>query len=72
MVKGFLPRSIEVEKSLSGIPWRELNEKFKSYDKVLEEVFKIAESRGLSRSQLEGFIEKVYNKVLSLRVYSIS
>ncbi|MEM0340367.1 MAG: hypothetical protein QXN05_02665 [Acidilobaceae archaeon] len=66
-----MPRSENVERALSGIPWRELNEKFKSYNKVLEEVFKIAESRGLSRVQLEEFVKEVYNKVLSLRVYLI-
>ncbi|MEM1927221.1 MAG: hypothetical protein QXS85_00555 [Acidilobaceae archaeon] len=72
MLKELLPRSLEVERALYRVPWRELNERLRSYDRVLEEVSRIAEARGVSRAQLEEFMERVLEKIRELRVYSIA
>lgn len=65
MVKGLLTRDIKVEDSLKGIPWKVLNEKFKSYDKVLEEVNRIVESRegGPRASTLKTYMDTVYREL---------
>lgn len=71
MAKNMLPRSPEAERALAGIPWRELNEKLKSYERVVEEVAGIAEKRGLSRRELESFMEKVVRALQAMRVYYV-
>ncbi|MDM7274804.1 MAG: hypothetical protein P3X22_001585 [Thermoprotei archaeon] len=65
MVKGLLPRDARVEESLKGIPWKVLNEKFKSYDKVLEEVNRIVESKegDLRASTLKTYMDTTYREL---------
>ena len=65
MVKGLLPRDAGVEEGLKGIPWKVLNEKFKSYDKVLEEVNRIVESKegGLRAPTLKTYMDAAYREL---------
>ncbi|RLC77745.1 MAG: hypothetical protein DRI61_10925 [Chloroflexi bacterium] len=40
MLQGVLPYDASLASKLAGVKWRELNEKFKDYDRVMEEVLK--------------------------------
>ncbi len=67
MLKGVLPYSDRIAKALSGINWRELNEKYKNYSLVEEEVKKIAMSRGIFPNEIDAFKERVYSVLKSLK-----
>lgn len=63
MIKGVLPYDTRVGEALKGIPWKMLNEKYKKYAIVEEEVKKIAARRGLPLEELEEFKNKVYKEL---------
>lgn len=67
MLKGILPYNDRIAKALSGINWRELNEKYKNYNLVEEEVKKIAMSKGIFPNEIDTFKERVYSALKSLR-----
>ncbi len=67
MIKGILPYNEKVGNALKGIKWRELNEKFKKYSLVEEEIKKLVFSKGVSPVYLDMFKEKVYN-ILKSRI----
>ena len=68
MLKGILTYDERIGKALKGIPWKELNEKFKKYDLVLEEIKKIASEKGVPPEELEAYKEEVYSQVRRLRL----
>ena len=68
MIKGVLPFNDRVAKALKDIPWKDLNEKYKKYDLVMEEIKKIAENNGVLPQELEAFKEQVYSKIRRLRL----
>ncbi len=68
MVEGVLPYDGRVGEALSGIDWKALNEKFKKYAIVEEEVKKLAERRGVSRDEVDAFKERVYSSLKSFRL----
>jgi len=68
MLKGVLTYDERIGKALKGIPWKELNEKFKKYDLVLEEIKKIASEKGVPPEELEAYKEEVYSQVRRLRL----
>mgnify|MGYP001772501258 CR=1 FL=1 len=73
MLKGLLPRDPVVEEALRGVQWRVLNERFKSYERVLEEVFKSVESR-LGRGVVErvkAYMGRVEAELSSYKVYLV-
>ncbi len=72
MIKGLLPYRKDVGKALSGIDWKALNEKFKKYAIVEEEVKKIAVERGVSEDIVEEFKNEVYSHLKTLRIKSVS
>jgi len=72
MIKGVIPRNREVEESLRGIPWRVLNEQFKSYEKVLEEVTRSIEAKGGKHLvvKVKEYADNVMKDLLRYKVYS--
>lgn len=72
MVKGVIPRNQEVEESLKGIPWRVLNERLKSYERVLEEITRSIEAKGGERLvvKVREFMESVMRDLSRYKVYS--
>jgi hypothetical protein len=70
MLKGVLPYDDSIGKALSGIDWKALNEKFKKYAIVEEEVKKIAKERGVSPEEIDRFKEVVYDKLKRFRLKS--
>jgi len=67
MLDGVLPYDEVIGKALSGIPWKVLNEKYRKYALVEEEVKRIAAQRGVDPAQLEEFKNRVYKEIKRLR-----
>ena len=68
MIKGILPYDASIGKALSGIDWKALNERFKKYAIVEEEVKKIAKDRGVTPEEIDRFKEVVYSKLKRFRL----
>jgi len=54
--------------ALKGIPWRKLNEEYKSYERVEEIVFNIAKERNVNRWELENFIKVILDELRRLHL----
>ncbi len=63
MIKGFLPYDEKLAKALAGIPWRELNERYKNYAVVEEIVKDIVKRRGIEESYVDNFISIVLKRL---------
>ena len=69
IISGLLPRDERVEEALKGIPWKKLNEYYKKYSLVIEEVKKIAEERGYNPIILDDYMVKGLKTLSRLKVY---
>jgi len=68
MIKGVIPFYRDVAEALKGIPWRELNEKYKKYAIVESIVKDIARKRGISPSYIDLVISRVIGKLKTLKL----
>lgn len=68
MVKGRLPYDERIANSLSGIPWKKLNETYRKYVIVEQIVLKKAEERGVPRQVIMDFINIVMKKLQSMKL----
>jgi len=59
MALGYLPRDEVVERALSGIPWRKLNESLKRYYLVEREALRVASAKGVASSRVEQLVSRV-------------
>lgn len=71
IAKGILPYDEKLAKALSGIPWRELNERYKNYAVVEEIVKSIVRKHGIEESYVDNYISLVLRK-LSERKFFLS
>ncbi|MEM4389798.1 MAG: hypothetical protein QXG98_03985 [Candidatus Micrarchaeia archaeon] len=64
MLKNQLPFEARLANSLKGIPWKELNRRFRNdYSKTEAEAFRLASAKGVSARELELFAEKVLAEI---------
>ncbi len=63
MLLGYLRRDLEVEKALSSIPWRRLNETLKKYALVENEVMKVVSSRGVNPRVVYATVSRVMTEL---------
>jgi len=68
MIKGVLPYDSRIGAALKDIPWKVLNEKYKKYAIVEEEVKKIAAGRGVPPAELEEFKDRVYKELKKFKL----
>ena len=68
MLKGTLKYNENLAKALKGIPWRELNEKYKKYSKVMEIIFERLEKQGIRREEVERYIDEVLSELRKLKL----
>ena len=68
MLTGILPRDSEVERSLKGVPWRALNEKFRKYS-LVEEYIRKSLGDGDAWRRIEDFRERVLRELARLVLY---
>ncbi len=71
MLKGLLPFDRELADALKGIPWREINEKFKSYRLTEAYIAEVLREKGISWSRTNSFIRKVLREIEKLKPYKI-
>ena len=71
MLKGVLPFDQKLAEALRGIPWREINEKFKSYRDTESYVREHLREKGVSWAYVEAFIMKVLKRIEELKLYKI-
>lgn len=65
MLKGILPFDKRISNALRGVKWKRLNDKFKDYNKTIEEALKIARERGVKEEDIENFVSKVMEEIKS-------
>ncbi|MCX8185209.1 MAG: hypothetical protein RMI56_04150 [Sulfolobales archaeon] len=68
-LNGYLSRDRDVEETLSGIPWRKLNEELRKYVLVESEALKIASSRGIDPRVVSSTVEKVIEELKKLTIF---
>ncbi|AFK50998.1 hypothetical protein TCELL_0573 [Thermogladius calderae 1633] len=68
MVKGILPVDNEVIKAMTGIPWKDLNEKYGKYSVVENIVLNRAEKMGFDRNVITDYVNLVLKKLGLLKV----
>ena len=71
MIKGLLPFNERIAKALSGIPWKSINERMKSY-KLVEQYVKLrVKSRGIEPKEVDDYISKVLSELSKIKlIYS--
>jgi len=67
MVKGVIPVDRDVMRAMTGIPWKELNEKYKKYAIVENIVVSRAERMGVSRKVVDDYVNFVLKKLSILK-----
>ncbi|MEM5870709.1 MAG: hypothetical protein QW758_02010 [Candidatus Aenigmatarchaeota archaeon] len=65
MLKGILPFDKRISDALKGIKWKRLNDKFKDYNKTIEEALRIAKERGVDEKDIENFVSQVMDEIKS-------
>ena len=68
MLQGALPFDQKIAEALKGIPWKELNEKYKRYAIVEKIVLSEAERRGVKPDKVQEFVDKVYRELKRLKL----
>lgn len=56
MLKGLLPYDAELAERLRGVPWKELNERYKKYHVVM---YVVARERGIDMDKMKAFVKRV-------------
>lgn len=67
MVKGVIPIDREVMKAVTGVPWKDLNERYKRYAIVEDIIMRRAESMGIKREVIGEYIGIVFKKLGLMR-----
>jgi len=69
ILMGELPLDNTIAKALSGVPWKELNEKYQKYAVVENIVVSRAERLGVPRTTIDEYVNIVYKKLGLIKVY---
>jgi len=69
MLKGVIPIDRDVMKAMTGIPWKELNEKYKKYSIVERIVMDRAERIGVPRNIVNDYINIVMKKLRVMKLF---
>ncbi|ADI32406.1 hypothetical protein [Staphylothermus hellenicus] len=71
MTKSVIPIDKEVMKAVTGVPWKDLNERYKKYSIVENIVLNRAERMGVSREIIMDYINIVMKKLGLLKIYFV-
>lgn len=69
IIQGYLPIDNAIVNAFTGIPWKELNEKYKKYSIVENIVIARAERMGVSRNIVDDYVNIVLKKLGLYKVY---
>lgn len=69
MLNGHLERSSFLEEALSGIYWKDINQKYKNdYDRSIEHVLTELKEKGVDTTKVEEQIAEIYEKVIEMKI----
>jgi len=68
MVKGVVPMDEELGRGLRGIPWRKLNEEYRSYSEVMRIVVSRLEELGIDKDRVDAYIDRVIEVLRGLKL----
>jgi len=68
MLKGVIPIDRDVMKAMSGVPWKELNERYKKYSVVENIVMERAERIGVPKRVVNDYVNVVLKKLSLLKL----
>lgn len=68
MEKGVIPIDREVMRAMTGVPWKDLNEKYKRYAVVEDIVVRRAERMGVSRGIIYDYVNIVMKKLSLMKL----
>jgi len=68
MCKNIVPIDENVGKIIRDVKWRELNEKYKKYDLVMNEIYKILSIYGIDRKHVDNYINNVLEILKKLKL----
>ncbi len=71
MVKSVLPVDCRIGDAIKDVPWRKLNEMYRSYDKVMSYVMRVAKERGVSEQSITTYVSQVMRRLASLRLVKL-
>ena len=69
MAAGVLPRDPGIERVLSRVPWKVLNERYRRYSVVERIVLERASRRGVPESRVLAYVEDVMDALSGLELY---
>jgi len=66
--RGHLKYDSSLASHLSGVPWKQLNTKFKSdYSKAVDHVLSLAAEKGADVQAIRGMVEEIYTELQNLK-----
>lgn len=68
MAENILPYNKSIGEALKDVPWRELNEKYKSYTVVEAIVKKLARERGVDTSSIDEYTRSILERLEKLKL----
>lgn len=68
MIKNIIPYNEELAKALSGIPWKSLNETYRSYSVVEKIILRKIKLKGIREDFVIDFVENVLNSLSRLKL----
>ncbi|WP_440059045.1 hypothetical protein ACSU1N_04455 [Thermogladius sp. 4427co] len=69
MLKGYLPIDYDVVKAMTGVPWKDLNEKYGKYSVVENIVVSRAEKMGFDRNAINDYVNLIMKKLGLMKIY---
>ncbi len=68
MYRGVLPINEKIGIYLRDFPWKAMNEKYRKYSLVMNEIFMLLRKNGISRTDVEKYIDSVLKILESLKL----
>ena len=68
MHKNIIPIDEDVGKIIKDVRWRELNERYKKYDLVMNEIYKMLNIYGIDRKHVDDYINNVLEILKKLKL----
>lgn len=68
MHKNIIPIDEDVGKIIKDVKWRELNERYKKYDLVMNEIYKMLNIYGIDRKHVDDYINNVLEILKKLKL----
>lgn len=68
MLKGVLPYNSKIANALKGVKWKELNDKYKRYEVVMEIVKGMARRNGVEPYEIDAYVEDIMKRLENVKL----